>query len=64
MAIKNEPLYMTSELARSIGVAAETIRLWQRKGVLAPRRTVTGTRVYSEADKRDALRYQRERLSA
>jgi MerR family transcriptional regulator/heat shock protein HspR len=40
-----------------IGVAAElagmhpqTLRVWERRGLLAPRRTARNTRLYSEAD--------------
>lgn len=56
---KVEKLYTTGALAREIGVAAETLRLWQRRGIITPRKTTNGTAVYDEADRRRALAHRR-----
>jgi DNA-binding transcriptional MerR regulator len=61
---KSAKLYTTGALAREIGVAAETLRLWRRRGIIAPRKTTTGTAVYDDADRRRALAYHRSRAAA
>jgi DNA-binding transcriptional MerR regulator len=60
---KSEKLYTTGALAREIGVAAETLRLWQRKGILAPRKTTNGTAVYDETDRRRALAHRQSTVA-
>jgi DNA-binding transcriptional MerR regulator/mannose-6-phosphate isomerase-like protein (cupin superfamily) len=37
-------------VSRVVGVAAQTLRLWEREGLIEPRRTEGGYRVYGEAD--------------
>lgn len=60
---KSEKLYTTGALAREIGVAAETLRLWQRRGIITPRKTTNGTAVYDEADRRAAQAYRQSRVA-
>jgi DNA-binding transcriptional MerR regulator len=59
----SELLYLTNDLAREAGVSPETIRVWQRKGILNPRRTPSGARIYNEADRRRALAYRQSRVA-
>jgi predicted site-specific integrase-resolvase len=65
MALKkhDEALYTTSDLARAVGVSGDAIRLWDRKGILAPRRTASGTRIYTDADRRAAQAYRQSRVA-
>ena len=45
------------ELSRRVGVSAEALRAWeQRYGLLQPRRTSSGYRIYAQDDQRRALR--------
>lgn len=47
--------FTVGELARRLGVAAATLRTWERAGILAPVRDPrTGHRSYRSADVRDA----------
>lgn len=43
-------LLTSSDVARLAGVAAETVRAWERAGKLRARRTVSGTRLFQRAD--------------
>src|SRR6478672_943050 len=43
-------LYAISVVAQLIGTGQQNIRLYERRGLLAPDRTAGGTRQYSEAD--------------
>ena len=45
----DEPVYMISVAARLIGVHAQTLRSYEREGLLAPSRSA-GRRIYSETD--------------
>jgi DNA-binding transcriptional MerR regulator len=51
MAIIAEPEYLeTGALARGLGVAAETIRWWERSGKITPvARTSTGRMLFTHA---------------
>lgn len=42
------------EAARHLGVSIETLRIWERKGLISPQRTLGGHRRYSR-DEIDAL---------
>ena len=42
--------FSIGEVSRVVGVAAQTLRLWEREGLIEPRRTEGGSRVYGEAD--------------
>jgi DNA-binding transcriptional MerR regulator len=46
-----QPLVRIHQAAELLGVSSETIRRWERVGLIAPAtRTVTGHRVYSDDD--------------
>ena len=49
-ADRDTPLYMISVVSELLGVHPQTLRLYEREGYVAPRRTRGGTRVYSERD--------------
>ena len=63
MTAKSERLLTTAALAREIGVCPDTIRLWVRRGVLAPRKTTAGTSVFTDADLRAARQYVARRAA-
>ena len=42
--------FSIGEVAQAIGLAPQTLRLWERERLIAPRRTVRGYRVYTEPD--------------
>lgn len=42
--------FSIGEVARSIGLASQTLRLWEREQLVKPERTERGYRVYSEYD--------------
>ena len=50
MTNQHEPVYVISVAARMIGVHAQTLRTYEREGLLAPQRSAGGVRMYSEAD--------------
>ena len=47
---KNRPLYMISIAAELAGVHPQTLRSYEQKGLVTPRRTSGNTRMSSEAD--------------
>ncbi len=47
---KSEPLYVISVAARMIGVHAQTLRYYERGGLIAPSRSQGNIRLYSEQD--------------
>jgi MerR family transcriptional regulator/heat shock protein HspR len=46
----DRPIYMISVAAELVGVHPQTLRLYENKGLVRPKRTPGGTRLYSEAD--------------
>jgi MerR family transcriptional regulator, heat shock protein HspR len=44
------PLYMIGIAAELAGMHPQTLRMYERRGLIAPSRTKGGTRLYSEAD--------------
>ncbi len=52
-AARRDPLFSISELAGELGVSASSIRFYERRGLLAPRRTRGNRRLY---DRRDRVR--------
>src|SRR5919205_3814473 len=42
--------FSIGEVSQSVGLAPQTLRLWEREGLLRPRRTDRGYRVYTELD--------------
>jgi MerR family transcriptional regulator, heat shock protein HspR len=47
---RERPRYMISVAAELVGMHPQTLRIYESKGLLRPRRTPGGTRLYSEAD--------------
>ena len=44
--------FSIGEVSRAVGLAPQTLRLWERERLISPRRTGRGYRVYSESDVR------------
>jgi MerR family transcriptional regulator/heat shock protein HspR len=44
------PRYMISVAAELVGMHPQTLRIYENKGLIRPRRTAGNTRLYSEAD--------------
>jgi MerR family transcriptional regulator/heat shock protein HspR len=50
MSTRNRALYVISVAAELAGVHPQTLRIYERKGLLDPARTAGGSRRYSDAD--------------
>jgi MerR family transcriptional regulator/heat shock protein HspR len=48
--MNDRPIYMISVAAELVGMHPQTLRLYENKGLVRPKRTPGGTRLYSEAD--------------
>src|ERR1700755_2424656 len=48
--MNDRPMYMISVAAELVGMHPQTLRSYENKGLLRPKRTPGGTRLYSEAD--------------
>jgi MerR family transcriptional regulator/heat shock protein HspR len=48
--VDERPIYMISVAAELVGMHPQTLRMYETKGLVRPRRTPGGTRLYSEAD--------------
>jgi MerR family transcriptional regulator/heat shock protein HspR len=46
----NRPRYMISVAADLVGMHPQTLRIYESKGLIRPKRTAGNTRLYSEAD--------------
>ncbi len=46
----DRPRYMISVAADLVGMHPQTLRIYEAKGLVQPKRTAGGTRLYSEAD--------------
>ncbi len=46
----DRPIYMISVAAELVGVHPQTLRQYEDKGLVRPKRTPGGTRLYSESD--------------
>ncbi len=44
------PIYMISVAADLVGMHPQTLRMYEQKGLIRPKRTPGGTRLYSQAD--------------
>jgi DNA-binding transcriptional MerR regulator len=53
--------FSIGEVSRAVGVAPQTVRLWEREGLIEPGRTERGYRVYSEADVERLRRIKHQR---
>ena len=50
MIEREYPRYMISVAAELVGMHPQTLRIYEQKGLIRPKRTSGGTRLYSEAD--------------
>jgi MerR family transcriptional regulator/heat shock protein HspR len=50
MTEREHPRYMISVAAELVGMHPQTLRIYEQKGLIRPKRTAGGTRLYSEAD--------------
>ena len=48
--MNDRPVYMISVAAELVGMHPQTLRIYETKGLVRPKRTPGGTRLYSEAD--------------
>src|SRR2546421_4663010 len=46
----DKPLYMISVAAELVGMHPQTLRIYESKGLIRPKRTSGNTRLYSESD--------------
>ena len=46
----NRPIYMISVAAELVGMHPQTLRIYEQKGLVRPKRTPGNTRLYSERD--------------
>ena len=46
----DEPVYTIGVMARLVGVSSQMLRVWEKECLLAPARTETKNRLYSEND--------------
>jgi MerR family transcriptional regulator/heat shock protein HspR len=51
--LQGEKYYMISVVAKSYGIHPQTLRLYEREGLLKPSRTDGNTRLYSDEDLRE-----------
>jgi hypothetical protein len=56
--MNDQPRYMISVAADLVGMHPQTLRIYEQKGLVRPKRTAGTTRLYSDADveMREALR--------
>lgn len=47
---RDRPLYMISVAAELAGVHPQTLRIYEQKGIIKPKRSAGNTRMYSQAD--------------
>ena len=50
VADRHEAVYIISVAAELVGMHPQTLRIYERKGLIEPSRTPGGTRRYSESD--------------
>jgi MerR family transcriptional regulator/heat shock protein HspR len=48
--LRKRPVYMIGIAAELIGVHPQTLRMYERKGLLCPRKSIKNTRLYSQDD--------------
>ena len=49
-AMRRRPVYMIGIAAELIGVHPQTLRMYEQKGLLRPRKSIKNTRLYSQED--------------
>ncbi len=50
MSFARRPVYMIGIAAELIGVHPQTLRMYEQKGLLRPRKSIKNTRLYSQED--------------
>ena len=50
MSLRKRPVYMIGIASELIGVHPQTLRMYEQKGLLRPRKTIKNTRLYSPED--------------
>ena len=50
MSLRKRPVYMIGIASELIGVHPQTLRMYEQKGLLRPRKSIKKTRLYSEED--------------
>ena len=50
MSLRKRPLYMIGIASELIGVHQQTLRMYEQKGLLRPRKSIKNTRLYSQED--------------
>ncbi len=50
MSLRRRPLYMIGIASELIGVHPQTLRMYEQKGLLRPRKSIKNTRLYSQED--------------
>jgi MerR family transcriptional regulator/heat shock protein HspR len=55
---RGEPVYTIGVMARLVGCSAQALRDWERDGLVAPHRTDSGNRLYSDEDYERLVRIQ------
>jgi MerR family transcriptional regulator, heat shock protein HspR len=56
---RSKPLYMIGVVAEMLGVHPQTLRFYEKKGLVRPSRTIGQTRMYSDGDVEDIARLLR-----
>ena len=59
MSDRGKPLYMIGVVAEMLKIHPQTLRFYEKKGLVRPSRTVGRTRMYSAADVEDLARLLR-----
>lgn len=59
MSDTGKPLYMIGVVAEMLKIHPQTLRLWERKGLIRPSRTTGRTRMYSAGDVEEIARVLR-----
>lgn len=50
MSFRRRPVFMIGVAAELIGVHPQTLRMYEQKGLLRPRKSIKNTRLYSQED--------------
>ena len=50
MSFRKRPVYMIGVASELIGVHPQTLRMYEQKGLLRPRKSIKNTRLYSQED--------------
>jgi len=48
--IKKDDMILIGEVSKKLGIHDQTIRMYERKHLIKPQRTVNGTRIFSKND--------------